>query len=896
MFDRFIRLAKAKKALDEGRFEDAGRLCADPLIRGDRRAEDVRSAAAKALAERGRTLLRGGDAALAVRSLEAAQAIAANPGVEADLVAARARHAEAATAARETELAVLRARALAEAGRPHEAEAAMRQLGDAALPAAREAFGAWLGRRAAEAQRHAEVAAAALRSGDLDAARAAIQAAKALDERTVETLERDGAQQALAALRRDLPTMLRDGAVAAALGRLRCIGTDWPLVSGCDGLVAVRSAIGARALELLADPAHSASAELLDALCAEADAVGVEGSAELSRAASCAARLRSLPSLRASGRLGELAETLAALGAELPSKAFAAEAAAITARDAAVASRVEAARALAARGDLDAARNSLAEALAKEPLHGAARAELEALERGAMERAQRLDAARADAAAGRLRAAYAAALACAQPLPHGAAAAALAADVQARIGLVERGLDELRLALHARPHGGLAAVRTALQRVAELRKQHADHPELPSLAAALQREVAVLERAEAALQGEDSTPDAALRDAVAAMLGAREGLLAHGRLDARIQALVDRCIQRADRALLGGRVRNAAAFVETLVAASAIGLLAPETVERIRASCAEREARAEQQAAHARERLLARDLAGAEQACEQARLLCADGAAVRVLERELEQVRRREAGLARASELARGGDPAAARAEMEAMGETPALLRTRIYDMKKSIAEAQGLDGAFVLRVDEGGEFLVLRGESVSIGNVRDGSADLPILCALAGRHARIERSMSFHGGMVDTIVAENGDVAVAGQKVARHALRNGDRFRLGSALQAAYSTPCSRSLSAMVQLLGGFQAAGTDRVLLLKDRGRDGRICIGAGSDVHVRVASAKAEVEVFGSKTGQLRVRCASGGTIDGVAFADEHPVDAGAVVDAGGVRFVLMPWNRR
>ena len=85
MFDRFIRLAKAKKALDEGRFEEAGRLCADPLIRGDRRAEDVRTAAAKALAERGRTMLRGGDAALAVRSLEAAQAIAqAPPGPERD--------------------------------------------------------------------------------------------------------------------------------------------------------------------------------------------------------------------------------------------------------------------------------------------------------------------------------------------------------------------------------------------------------------------------------------------------------------------------------------------------------------------------------------------------------------------------------------------------------------------------------------------------------------------------------------------------------------------------------------------------------------------------------------------------------------------------------------------
>jgi hypothetical protein len=51
-----------------------------------------------------------------------------------------------------------------------------------------------------------------------------------------------------------------------------------------------------------------------------------------------------------------------------------------------------------------------------------------------------------------------------------------------------------------------------------------------------------------------------------------------------------------------------------------------------------------------------------------------------------------------------------------------------------------------------------------------------------------------------------------------------------------------------------------------------------------------------VFASKTGQLRVRCKSGGEIDGKPFADEHPVDAGAYVRAGGVSFVLMPWSQQ
>lgn len=216
--------------------------------------------------------------------------------------------------------------------------------------------------------------------------------------------------------------------------------------------------------------------------------------------------------------------------------------------------------------------------------------------------------------------------------------------------------------------------------------------------------------------------------------------------------------------------------------------------------------------------------------------------------------------------------------------------------MKRSIARAQGLDGAFVLRVDEGGEYLVLRGDSITIGNLRDGSADLPILCALASRHARIERRMSFHGGMQDTIVAENGEVLVNGAPTQKQALRSGDRVRLGASLQLGYSVPCSRSLTAMLQLFGGFHVAGTDRALLLKDRGRDGRVCIGAGKDVHVRVDSASSEVELFVSKTGQLRVRCAAGGEVDGVRFEDERPVDAGSMVRAGGVSFVLAPWSSR
>ena len=250
--------------------------------------------------------------------------------------------------------------------------------------------------------------------------------------------------------------------------------------------------------------------------------------------------------------------------------------------------------------------------------------------------------------------------------------------------------------------------------------------------------------------------------------------------------------------------------------------------------------------------------------------------------------------LERVEGLARERDFQGAHQKLAAMPAASPFLRTRIYDMKQDLARAQGLEGAFLLRVDEGGEQLVLRGESVSIGNVRQMRADLPVLANLAGRHASIRRSMSFHGGMQDTIVAEEGDVRVGGNVVKQRPLAAGDRVQLGPALGFVYQRPTARSLTVGLLLQSGFQVAGTDRILLMKDRGRDGRILLGAGQDVHVRVAKATGEVEIFATSTGQMRVACPQGGTIDGVPFQGEHPLAAGQLIEAAGVTFHLLPWR--
>ena len=153
---------------------------------------------------------------------------------------------------------------------------------------------------------------------------------------------------------------------------------------------------------------------------------------------------------------------------------------------------------------------------------------------------------------------------------------------------------------------------------------------------------------------------------------------------------------------------------------------------------------------------------------------------------------------------------------------------------------------------------------------------------------------MSFHGGMEDKIIADRGEVFVNGQAVQDAVLRPEDEIGLGNTLRMLYAVPTKRSLSALLTLKGGFQVAGTDKVLLLKDRGRDGRILIGRTSDCHVRVPQDGPEIEIYGAQDGQIRVRFSGKGEMDGRPFSGEHPVTAGALVRCGLVSMVLQPWS--
>jgi hypothetical protein len=895
MFDRFIRLARAKKALREQRFEVALRLAADPLIEADRRAEQVRAEAGSALAARIRALLTQGDLPLARAELAPLRGL-----LEPSTVRALSSELEAATTGEEA-VRELQQRTLA----------AVRQALQAGqLGAAQRQLTAWTGpctpelkqlqalhdeqqRQAAaivgQALVHIEAGEVALageqlsRAALLDAEAAGLVAARAACVRRGAPLvasavqERLAAEDLVGALRRwraelaAIPGLQTTDVLRAVHGQLvSAVVAALQHASDLAVAAGIAAAVVASNVEL-PGPARALADAVLAALPWQSPGAAARGCQRAEAGAMLVAAARAIG-----------ADGLAKVGSEWVREA--------AAHDAVVAS----AQALVGRGELDAARTALREFLLQHPLHEAARRELDLIEHSLADLTQRLATIREAVRSGHLLRASAASMAFAGPSALAAEAAQLGAEARARMALVDRGLDEVRVALHGRAAATAEGVRHCALRLEELAKVQLDHPELPRVLAAVQVEIQALALAEQALHAAER---GAMREALqhlTAWFAQRPHLLVPDRLDAKLLDLGDRIARLGDVALAAGRLLEVQVCYDGL---QPVAALRPEFATRIAAwpeAIGGRQATARELLQGAQARLAARDLAEAERLAEQAAAQWADGNEVRDCLAQLRQVRHQVGTLDRARSLTAAGDYAGAHETLAALAVTPPLLRTRIYDMKQDLARAQGLEGAFLLRVDEGGEHLVLRGESVSFGNVRQARADVPILANLAGRHASVRRSMSFHGGMQDCIVAEEGEVRIGGVPVTEKVLQPGDRIQLGSALGLQYQRACGRSHTVSIGLLGGFQVAGTDRLLLMKDRGRDGRILLGPGEDVHVRVARATGEVEVFATAAGQMRVACVTGGTIDGAPFRGEHPVAASQLVVAAGISFLLLPWT--
>jgi hypothetical protein len=226
----------------------------------------------------------------------------------------------------------------------------------------------------------------------------------------------------------------------------------------------------------------------------------------------------------------------------------------------------------------------------------------------------------------------------------------------------------------------------------------------------------------------------------------------------------------------------------------------------------------------------------------------------------------------------------------EARGRLPALRALGAHDPRvAALADRLERPPSLVLRVDEGGQALIVPRDRVRIGNARTPGNDLPILASISSEHAELVREMSFHGGLRYRVKAFPAkDLAVNGRKVTEADLVPGDRIRLGEDLELLFELPAPDSRTALLTLKEGFEVDGVSRVLLLKGRGRDGRIRLGPGADCHLRVASGRAEL--YESSEGVLFCSSPDGVQVDGAPTVPEARIGPGAMVRCGKLLFSL------
>lgn len=912
MFDRFIRLARAKKALQEQRFLDALQQASDPLIESDRRSERIRRKATEQLIQRVRTRLQSGDVSTAQTEARRLAQLASGEQVQEVLAvveAAVARHDQAASAQRNSREEF---RKLVDAGDLSGAENLLTVL--QASDGDRAAMTDLLVARRKQAVLRLDVcvrdAAAGsvgsaiesyLQAGVMDCAlpeKARAAALRTLAGAVIADVESDArvvkaAPDRLASLLANyslhlgkLPALRQDRAIVGLeVSFVDAVERTFKKVESLDAAADLARAVRSSCLPVAdkLDRVVAPLALLEDRPVADASHVciadgGIASGSELVTGREQAGVLVQLQEAAQQGGFAHLAK----LAKKRVASAVAAE------------EQLAVARSLLQEGQLEAARAMFVTFLDKNPMHAGVQKELEMVDEGMADLDRRLADLRLTLRAGRLREACTSAILLVGSSRIAAEAQQLLAEARSRMALVDKGLDEVRVSLHGRAAATLEGVRHCLKRLEELAKVQVDHEQLPAVMAAVVAEMEALEQCEKAQAALVRSDVEAVLKALPGLVSARGGLLAVERIDAKLCALGDGVVRHGDRALADGRLAANQRCIAVLQQLEPVRADFSSRAAEWQAEHNNREAKVGELLRDARSRLIDRDLADAERLVEEAQAQWRESAEVQAFAHQLHKLRKQTHTLEQVAAMAEDKDFLGAHQKLAAMPNVPPLLRTRVYDMKQDLARAQGLEASFLLRVDEGGEQLVMRGESVSVGNVRQARADLPVLANLAGRHATIRRSMSFHGGMQDTVVAEDGEVRVGDRKVQKHVLKSGDRLHLGPALGLLYQKPTSRSLTSRLLLQSGFQVAGTDRVLLMKDRGRDGRILLGPGRDVHVTVAKATGEVEIFASNTGQMRVFCEQGGSIDGTVFRGEHPVAAGQVVEAAGITFLLLPWQ--
>ncbi len=877
---------RARRALRAGRYDAVLGLLEDPLVREDRRAVDLRARVLGDLCDRAERRMKTGQLDLARRDLDRVRR--ADPehsrgqSLEDELQDLNGKDREE----REQREALLGAfdRAFEE-GRLGEAREILGQMNGFVDKSVKEDLQRKLKERRKSASRQLEKVRDELKIGLEGEARQSLEKARRLCADSITFRERLVGLSATWAKERwdEVQRHLQAG---QALEAARVLNEWWESDPESENLAEARDLLLCVADKLAAEVRETAeTGDFASALVLASKAPGE------------VARVHSLRRLKELLERLDLALTckeedprrrariLARIEAETHWKALAAPLRAVREEAEEVDEELSRIKEQLGRGELEDGRKALDRLLDRSSGCEDARALLEGLMQDEQERSQRLEAARGELREGRLLEARKLLFGLVGGGPGADEAKNLLRDVERIQARVHRELS----ALEARFEAGESPDQL-LPMLERLEKHQVDSPELRDLEGRLKQRrerEAREQRIRSALDHRNTAPCLeALREWVA------EG--GEGKLRAEDRRALELLGQEIQGHLREALRAGHASYVLELghglrTWEDLLGLeLAPLLDEATR-----RVEKARELAHKGLLALEARQVQEARRCAEEARQLGPEEPTVLRLRHRLKSLDREAALVEEAREMI-DTDRDGARGKLEALGPTPRPLSSMVFDLKERLDRGGDLENGFRLQVEEAGEYLVLTEDRLRIGNATGKSyPQIPILARIKGHHATLIRSVSFHGGIKDGITAEEGcSMELDGREGSQGDLSHGSRFVLGGILPLLYQRPCPRSATALLRIERGFECKGTSRLLWMKQGGKDGRIWIGRGREVHVRVPHAEPELYLYSPKPGVLRLYFDGPGELDGKSFKGEIELGSGSQVQCGGISFRILP----
>jgi hypothetical protein len=541
-------------------------------------------------------------------------------------------------------------------------------------------------------------------------------------------------------------------------------------------------------------------------------------------------------------------------------------------------------------GELEKGRETLSRVLDQWPACEEARALLGGLLEDERERRERLDSAREAMRAGRLREAERQLLRLVSGGYGAEDARALLRDIARLQRKLARELSAVRARLEAN-----APAEELLASLAKLRRLQSDSPELEELEQSVLRRKGQGERIAQIRDALRQRKAQALLDGLRTCFenehfdaddpGDRRSFAALG---AEIEEALRGELSRGDALFAWDVARGLDIFGQNLE----LDVSSLRDAARQRIDEARRHARAGEEA------LDARDATRAESCLEAARAACATEASVLRLAHRVRRMMGKEHDLRSALELM-DSDREGARERLGELGPTPRPLMSLAFEARDKLHRSGDFERGCRLEVEEAGEFLLFTEDRLRIGNASGSSLpQIPVLARIRAQHATLSRSVSFHGGVKHELESAAAARSTVNGRELREEnghtteLQSGDEILLGDVLPITFRRPNPRSSSTVLRLGRGFECLGVSRILWLKQGGRDGRILIGRGKDVHVRVRAAEPELFVWAPGPGRLSVYFAGLGSVDGAQFTGEKELSPGVTVRCGEIAFRVLP----